>query len=241
MTALRTLAGLAVLLPLALAADDTRDCDSATARYVGGCRLSAWQEGLEGTFCRDWTVGDDGGLKSLVVSLDQAAGAFDVGVGRAVPSRRASELPIARGLAYRAAVALAGDGYWWSGPKTVLSSTPEYTGLDDQYECYIVEQASVTPDELVAKIGATYRGAGTYDGSVYKHYTVRYREINQIWSVRQTYRTGGWFSVGYIQADWIKLGLVPDLYNLGWKANLETNGGNRGEAVFTELNLPGRP
>ena len=229
-----------VAMSTAAAGETTRECDSTASRFVGGCHLSAWEEGFEGSFCREWTTGDDGQLASLKVTLDQAAGAFDVGVGRGVPSKRAGQMPIGHGLSYRAAVALVGDGYWWSGPKTILSTTPDYTGLDDQYECYIVEQASITPDELVAKIGATYRGEGTYDGAVYKHFTVRYREINQVWSIRQTYRTGGWCSVGYVQADWLKLSLVPDVFNLGWKANLETNGENRGEAVFGTLSLPGK-
>jgi hypothetical protein len=107
---------------------------------------------------------------------------------------------------------VTGSGYWWSGYKTIISSSEYYSGLDNQYECYIVETSSLGPSSLVTRLGyLTYRSEATYDGSVYKHYTgvIPGTKINQVWSIRQKYRDKGWCSVGYIQKHWRSNSYVP--------------------------------
>ena len=231
------------MLPLLLATlcidpGPISDTGSTDLHLVGRDQISAWTEDFAGTFTRSWVPGPHG-VQSLTLTLDQTAGGLDAGVGRSVyPGRRVDGQSIETGVAYRANVDLTGEGYWWLGPKTVISSTPTYTTLDGEYECYIVDDAKLSPADLAARIGATERGSGIYSGSVYRHYTVRWREINQVWSIRQDYRREGFTSVGYIQADWRKLGLVPNDHNLGWKLNIETNGANRGSVTFDKLTLP---
>ena len=134
-----------------------------------------------------------------------------------------------------------GSAYWWMGPKTIISEEPYYIGLDEQYECYVVDNCNLSPGDLADRLGLNYNSETEHDGAVYKHYTVRFGNINQVWSIRQSYRSGGWSATNWIQREWYLRGMVPWWYhNLGWKVNIETAGGfNAGSNCgFYDLSLP---
>ena len=127
------------------------------------------------------------------------------------------------------------------GPKTIISEEPYYIGLDEQYECYVVDNCNLSPGDLADRLGLNYNSETEHDGAVYKHYTVRFGNINQVWSIRQSYRSGGWSATNWIQREWYLRGMVPWWYhNLGWKVNIETAGGfNAGSNCgFYDLSLP---
>ena len=87
--------------------------------------------------------------------------------------------------------------------------------------------------------GPEYASEGTYSGAVYKHYERRLGNINQVFSTRQVYRTGGELPVNEVQRQWVEDDPVPgDRYNLGWKVNVETEGLIEGEIGFYDLDLP---
>jgi hypothetical protein len=204
--------------------------------YLSNHSLFAWKSGnFSGSGCRKW----EGDVSYLSAVVNMTAGGYDAGVGRAgVSSKKVDSIAIGQAVEGKFNYSVSGNGHWWAGPKTIISSTSNYTGLDGQYECYIIERAEKGPNDLVSYFGGTYKGQGTYDGSVYKHYTTKYGKINQIWSVRQSYRNGGYTSVGYIMKDWRKLGIVPNWYCLGWKYNVEYNSANNGYLSMNYLKLP---
>ena len=219
------------------AAAEKQATNNTKTYTAGGNRVTAWSEGFGGWQTRTW--GDDGSW--LWVNFDMTKGAYDAGIGRNLASgARVDGQAVGKGVKAKVSVSgVGGSGYYWLGPKTIISSTPSYSGLTGQYECYIVEKSNKSPAWLVDKVGLKLRGRGTYDGSVYKHYTKTYRGILQIWSIRQRYRNGGYTSVGYIQRDWRRLNLTKNWFNLGWKYNVEVNGQLKGEIGFSDLSLPG--
>jgi hypothetical protein len=233
--------GCAALLGLSLAAAPLAhalaSCGNTNQIIVNNHRISAWKLNYSGTKdCRYY----DNTASWMEVDLAMTGGGYDAGIGKNIASGKKCD-SMAIGIGVQATMVIttpSGGGHWWAGPKTIISSTASYSGLTGQYECYIIEKAEKTPSQLVSYMGGTYRGEGTFDGSVYKHYTVVYEGINQIWSIRQNYRNGGWTSVGYIQKQWRTLGLVPNWYNLGWKYNVEFNGANTGKIKFQSLSLP---
>ena len=218
------------------AAAKQQDCSSTKQYYPNNHRISAWKLNFGGWACRTW----DNSASWLWVNLGQNKGGFDAGIGKNIASgKRVDNMALKKGVSAKVTIKnIKGSGHYWLGPKTIISSTKSYSGLKGQYECYIVEKAKKSPNDLVKWAKLKYRGQGTYDGSVYKHYTVTYEGILQIWSIRQKYRNGGWTSVGYIQRDWRRLGLTKNWFNLGWKYNVETNGKISGEIGFSNLNLP---
>jgi hypothetical protein len=236
--ALAVCCGLSFGLPQAYA---SQDCSTTNNIVTGNHRISAWKWNFSsGYFCRSYS----GDCDYLRVDLDEPASAgSDGGVGKNVSSGKIVDT-MAIGLGVDAAISysVTGGGWWWAGPKTIISSSQYYSGLNGQYECYIIERASVNPSTVVSKLGLNYKGEATYDGSVYKHYTVLLTlgsdKINQIWSIRQNYRSSGWTSVGYIQQKWRALGIVPNWYNLGWKYNVEFSGAQKGYFQMDHFNLP---
>ena len=217
--------------PVASAA---QDCSSTDQYYVNNHRISAWSERFNGWQCRTW----DNSASWLWINLGQNSGAYDAGIGKNTGGKRVDSQAVGIGTYVKMTVNVSGSGHYWAGPKTIISSTQNYSGLVGENECYIVDKAKWSPQDLANWANLTYRGQGTYDGSVYKHYTVNYQGINQIWSIRQNYRSEGWTSVGYILRDWRRLGLCANNYNLGWKMNVETNGQVNGEIGFSHLSLP---
>lgn len=242
----------------AAAVQKTNDTNGYT---FGNYWLPAWTQNFNfnngSTFTRTW----DGNTSQdridyLWVNYKQTSTStsvgFDAGVGRNVATgTKVADLSgdgvskINRGVYYKFTNNLVpqNGGYWWMGPKTLIYQQNQYSnsiGLNNQYECYIVDNASISRSQMVSQLGLTYRGQGNYDGSTYYHYTVRLGNINQVWSIRGNFRNQGWVSTNWIQRQWYQSGLVPwNYYNLGWKMNVEMAGKFApGDCGFTHLNLP---
>lgn len=257
---------LALLVPFLIGASEvsaqTSRTNDTNGYVFGNYFISAWETGWDyskGSFTRTWdgNTGNDE-LWYLWMNLDHARTnnyvGFDAGVGRNIASgTQVSDLSsyndsykspkIGRGVYYRFTDNLSplGDAYWWMGPKTIISESPYYQGLDYQYECYVVDNANISPQQLVNRLGLQYVSEGNYNGSVYKHYRVNLGLIRQVWSIRQNYRSEGWSSANWIQRQWYLDGLVPwNYYNLGWKINVETAGayGQGSNCGFSYLSLP---
>ncbi len=241
---------VAILPQSAFAASNCTEDNVVTGNY----RSSAWKLNFTSSsyICRYYS----GDLDYLYNDVKQTASnqGSDAGAGKNV-----SEGKLVDSIAVTqyckatigSSVNTSGGGYWWTGPKTIISSTKYYSGLDNNYECYIVEYSNLSPTDLANKVvywttTGKYRSEATFDGSVYKTYTNKLGKINQVWTIRQNYRsTGGWTSVGYIQKDWrtIKSGqtqaVVPsNWYNLGWKYNVEFSGVLNGYVQFSYFDMP---
>ncbi|MEM7624971.1 MAG: hypothetical protein AAF333_05030 [Planctomycetota bacterium] len=145
-------------------------------------------------------------------------------------------------------LAVPGDGLeniqglpvnWWIGPKTIIADTPSFTTLDGQYECYIVDAASIPATDFVQKFivgqngnDGRYRGTMRIGNEKYNHYTNTFFAngdvINQVWTLRMgeyiTNANGtetfvpGWRSPGgqgastfvhQIQDEWYNRRIVP--------------------------------
>jgi hypothetical protein len=217
------------------------DCSTSwivTGDYI----ISAWDNNYSGSHCRYF----GGNLDYLYIDVqaNTSGSGYDAGAGKNVSSGvRCDSQDIGKGCMATISNSMGGSGYWTAGPKCLISNTQNYTSMNGIYECYIVENSDLNPSTLANNVvywnsTGAYRGEGTFDGSVYKHYTIKTGQINQIWSIRQNYRNGGWTSVGYIQRDWRNKGLVGNLYNLGWKYNLEAFGINSGWVQFDHFNMP---
>ena len=230
-----------------------QDCSTYDAYVEGDYYISAWNQNFAGWQCRTWDVNDDGSLAYLWINLEQTtdsgSSGYDAGVGRNVGARGPgvqlgsmqdeSYLGLGVGYATDNGLVTRSGGGWYVGPKTIISSTEYYSGLDDQYECYIIDNASKDPDDFAEDFGLDYVSEGIYSGATYKHYERRLGNINQVFSIRQDYRTGGDLAVNEVQRQWVEDGLVPsDHYNLGWKVNVETEGLIEGEIGFYDLDLP---
>ena len=201
---------------------------------LGAYRLSAWKsDKFDGSACRIY----DEPLSQFKVSVDVRKGGYDAGLGQPTKSVLLDEISPSLTLTttFTQSVATVGNGRWWIGPKTIISKTAGWESLKGNYECYVIDKASEAPDKLLDKVGGTnktYRGQSVHNGSVYKHYSLDIDDFQQIWSIRQNYRDGGTTDVGAIQTQWRKLGLVPNVYSLGWKYNVEFAGQNKGEFTF---------
>ncbi|MEM8865334.1 MAG: hypothetical protein AAGF31_07260 [Planctomycetota bacterium] len=258
--------GIALAMPATSCAQAKKLADDTSSQFVGEYFLPAWTRNWDfdkGSFVRTWDVETDpesGGEKPSYLWINlhhepvEDYVGFDAGVGWYVEvgtpveelsthNDQTQSPRINEGVYYKFIGNLLpiADGYWWMGPKTCITKQKSWETLDDNYECYLVDNSNLKPEDLVKKLGLEYVSEGEYDGSTYKHYKVELGKIHQVWSIRQEYRNEGWSSVNWIQRQWMLDGLVPgDHYNLGWKANLETargfaEGSNCG---FTSLKLP---
>ncbi|MEL7088237.1 MAG: hypothetical protein AAGL98_07310, partial [Planctomycetota bacterium] len=227
-------------------------CNSTESRVYGDYFISAWTQNYNGWHCRTWDGNGRDQVYYFWINMQQntASGSsgYDAGIGKneyggTRLTRMDDNDRINRGMYYKFDNGLRprSGGYWWMGPKTVISTTQYYSGLDGQYECYLVDNSNLAPDDIVSKLGLQYVSEGNYDGSLYKHYKVKLNQINQVWSIRQNYRNEGWSSVNWIQRQWVLSRLVPrNAYNLGWKINIETAGkmASGSNCGFSYLNLP---
>lgn len=258
-------ASLALLLSLGGTAEaqKVQKTNDTKGYTYGNYYLSAWRLNFnynKGSFTRTWDGNrNNNRLDYLWINIrhqhiNGTYVGFDAGAGRNAPTGvKVADLSsynnqykspkINRGVGFKwtSRMQPIKDAYWYMGPKTIISSTKSYSGLDNQYECYIIENNSLGNANFVKELGLKYDSQGTYDGSVYKHYRKRLGKIYQVWSIRQKRRNQGWTSVNWIQRQWYLRGLVPwNYYNLGWKVNVETAGGwkNGSNMGFSNLNLP---
>ena len=193
---------------------------------------------FEGTFCRD-IVGDG---ESLTLTLDAREDGFDTAIVSEynpvrVDDLRTTPLPVSATVAPE----FSGSGNWWIGPKfSVRESAGQ--GLEGNYENYIVENASRTPEEyherLTSEDGGTYLGETRQDGGVYRHYLVPhpYQPWEQFWAVRQVYRESGAVDLALILEKWRANGL-PNQLIPQWRVNVETSGEVRGTLVMEDISF----
>ena len=218
---------------------DARSCTDE--RLELGARGSpVWtSDRFEGNFCRD-VVGDG---ERLTLTLDAEEGGFDTAVTARYNPTRVDDL---RGAPLNVSAtvtpAFSGPGNWWIGPKF---SVREAVGqsLEGNYENYIVENASRTPEEyherLTSRVADAYLGETRQNGGVYKHYLVPhpYQPWEQFWAVRQDYRESGAVDLARILELWRANGL-PDQLIPQWRVNVETSGEVAGALVMDEISFP---
>ncbi len=219
---------------------DTRSNCTDERLELGTRGSPVWTSGaFEGTFCRD-IVGDG---ESLTLTLDAKDGGFDTAiVSEYNPSRvddlRTTPLPVSATVAPE----FSGSGNWWIGPKFSVREEVGQ-GLEGNYENYIVENASRTPEEyherLTSEDGGTYLGETRQDGGVYRHYLVPhpYQPWEQFWAVRQVYRESGAVDLALILEKWRANGL-PDQLIPQWRVNVETSGEIAGTLVMKDISFP---
>ena len=219
---------------------NTSDCGTGKVT-VGPWTLPTWRNNFVGSkSCRYF----DNPFTYLTVDMDMTSGGYDAGFGKSNTATKVDSL--SQNLTVKADITKiiepTGTGHWWSGPKTIISTTPNYTSLDYNYECYIVELAELSPSELIKNVGGAETRVRKNDivvnGGTYQTWTIEFGKIHQIWSIRSSYRNGGTTAVGAIQKGWRNQGLVPNAYSLGWKYNIEFTGQNKGKIRFTNPNLP---
>jgi hypothetical protein len=229
-----------VLASSAWAVSVTNNTSNIVVGGNAGHRLGAWTLNFAGSHTRSYD--NTPGYYRCDFDQTNNGGGYDITIGRnTTGGTRVDSCPVTLGA--NSSIdkkSVTGNGYWWSGYKAIISSTEYYSGLDGQWECYIVENSSLSSSALVTRLGyLTYQGQATYDGSNYKHYkgVIPGSTINQMWSIRDNYRDSGWCSVGYIQQKWRTYG-VPNNWNLGWGRYVEFAGKQKGYFEFKNFNLP---
>ena len=242
---------LAFMAPNAQAAKE-QICNNTRGQSTGSFYVSAWTQQFSGWHCRTWDRSSWRQMDYFWVNVKQDntsnSSGYDAGVGRNQPTgKRVNDMlknsDLNKQMGYRVAITIDNidsNAYWWVGPKTIISSTSSYSGLDGEYECYIVDSSNLDRKTLARRLGGmTWRGSTGMNGSRYHHYTKKLGQINQVWSIRNAYRRSGPQSINKIQKAWKDFGLVPGQhYNLGWKINVETSGKIEGAFGFTYLSLP---
>jgi hypothetical protein len=210
-------------------------------KVIGSHRLGAWKLNFTGWHTRSY----DNTPGYYRVDFDQQSsnGGYDITIGKNVSGgTKVKNCPVGLGADSRiVSKSITGSGFWWSGYKTIISSTEYYSGLDGQWECYIVDNSSLTPANLVSTLDyLTYLGEANYGGVKYKHYkgTIPGGTTKQMWSIRSTYRNGGYCPVGYFQEKWVSYGISDQWWNLGWSRYVEFYGKQKGHFEFQQFSFP---
>ena len=226
----------AAALALPAAAAERTNCGT-NGINVNNFRLSAWKSGnFSGSACRKY---NDSSGSWIWLTLKVNGGGYDAAIGRRGGSKRADS--ISQNKHIYASVRLnniASNENYWIGPKTSISKTSNYQGLQGNHECYIIDKANRGPAAFASWLKVTYKGQSTHNGSNYKHYTRNFNGINQVFSIRQNYRNGGWTQVGAILKKWRNLGIVPNNYVFQWKYNVETSGRVYGGIGLSNVQVP---
>lgn len=198
--------------------------------------LPVWtSDSFEGTFCRK-IIGD---VDYLEITINENAGGFDTAV--TINNSPTLVDDIAPGLMVSATikVELENSGNWWVGPKFSVREDVSQ-GLEGNYENYVVENASRTPeeyDERLTRNDGIYLGETNQNGSIYKHYVKPHRTWDQYWAIRQDYRESGTVSLNPILEMWRNNNL-PNEYLRTIRVNIETSGPVNGIATMTSINIP---
>jgi hypothetical protein len=225
------LAGITPTLAIAGSQTGTGQIDT------GNHRMFAWKsDDFSGSqFTREWS-GDISYMKTFITNT---AGGADSGAAKdGVTSKLVSNLSSSQKAGATVTRNSGGSGLYCCGPKTIISSTSYYNGLDNNYECYIVDVSDYSASSLASTMGLTYKGESSHNGATYKHYTKRYGNIDQIWSIRQSYRNSGTVNVGAIAKKWVNLGIAKNEYCLGWKYNIEWIGASTGNINLSYIDVP---
>lgn len=213
---------------------DITNCQKEIIR-VGTHNSPVWlSDVFEGSFCRR-IMGD---VEKYQVELESIKGGFDTAIVKRNSAIRVDSLNKRTKVASTIDVELDGSGKWWVGPKLGVRQDISQ-GLDGNYENYVIENASMTPEEYhedFTKRG-TYIGQSTHDGSVYKHYYKVHNTWKQFYAIRQNYRNSGTVSLNPILNMWRNNGL-PNEYIGPVRVNVETYGQVNGKIEMSELDFP---
>lgn len=192
-------------------------------------------------FAGSWTRSVAGAHDRYLIELDQSAGGFDTDVVRhGHPVQRVDELDPGLTVAATIDVRLRteGDGMWWAGPKFTVHDETTFQGFDGDYENYIVENASMSPEAFAERMfgGAQYLGETQQDGATYKHYLQSHGSgtWEQYWSVRQEFRDSGQVTVVPHLRKWRDSGMANEFVLIQKPANVETYGPMSGEVEITD-------
>lgn len=186
-------------------------------------------------FAGSWTRKVAGDHDRYLVTLNQTAGGLDTDIVRHDhPVQRVDELSADLTVSATTDVRLQtqGDGMWWAGPKFTVHDETSFQGFSGDYENYIIENASLSPDAFAERMfkNSTYLGETQVDGATYKHYLSTLRAgWEQYWAVRQQYRTAGEVSVSPHLQKWRDSGMANDFVLIQKPANIETYGAVTGE------------
>jgi hypothetical protein len=201
----------------------------------GGYISPAWvSEEFVGTHSRDlranvlsFTVdnraesqgGWDGGI-ALPEDVYGDVAVRDVGAGAVVCSSYVIEMERPDGATSK----------WWAGPKVSVNwaAMESDDNPGDWYENYIIETGSESPEEWESGMRSWAEvelvAEAMHDGSLYKHYKVRFHDWWQFWAIRQDQRSSGRVAIKPILDVWREHGLPAEFEVDGVKANVETYG-----------------
>lgn len=211
-----------------------RRCHQKTIK-IEDYRFPVWMnDKFAGNFCRRITPN----AERLELNLESQSGGFDTAVVKRNSQILVDDLASQSVISSTIEVALDGTGKWWVGPKFAVKQSGS-RGLDSNYENYVVENASKTPQqqhERLTTLGR-YLGQTKHNGSVYKHYYKEHKTWGQFWAIRQNYRDTGTVNLKPILDMWRKHGL-PNEYVDAVRVNVETSGEVSGTVKMSELNFP---
>ena len=236
-TCVKTLALIgSILWGASVIAAEKNNCGT-NGLNVKDFRLSAWKSGnFGGSACRKYNE-NSGSWMWLTLKVN--AGGYDAGIARRGGSKRVDSISTNKHMHAKVKLNNIGGGeHYWVGPKVAISKTSSYQGLDGNHECYIIDKSDRGPSAFVSWAGLTYKGQSSHNGSTYKHYTRKFGKINQVFSIRQNYRNGGWTHVGAILKKWRDLGIVPNNYAFQWKYNVETSNRIYGGIGISDVRAP---
>ena len=193
---------------------------------------------FEGTVCR--VVATDASM--LYADVQHTLGGWDMALSYSYgPHIQVDDLPTDLEVNGKIDVDLSvGSGRWWAGPKFSVRR-PGSSGLPGNYENYIIENASMSPDEVhtwrMNTEGSVYLGTTAHNGSIYKHYHNPHEEWQQYWAVRQDYRTEGTVSIKPIAQKWRSHGMRNDFIR-SMRVNIEASRSSQGSVVISNVTEP---
>lgn len=199
-------------------------------------RSPVWTDDrFSGNFCRKITAD----ASHIKLDLEANSGGFDTAIVRTNPAIRVDKLDSNTKVFSAIDINLNGSGKWWIGPKFGVYEDTSNRKLDGNYENYVIENASRSPQEYherLTRLGE-YLGQTNHDGSIYKHYYKEHESWGQFWAIRQNYRETGSVSLKPILNIWRNNGL-PNEYIGPMRVNVETSGKISGTVEMFDLNIP---
>jgi len=201
---------------------------------IGSNHSSVWTtDSFDGNFHRQIT-GDGEHFK---IDLEATTGGFDTAMIEVYRPTLVDDIDSQATISSTIDVKLDGSGEWWVGPKFSVKENVSQ-GLHENYENYVVENASRSPKSYHDRLSymGTYLGQTVHDGSTYKHYYNEHNTWGQFWAIRQDYRDTGSVSLKPILNMWRNNGL-PNHYFNNMRTNIETSGELSGTVEMSNIDI----
>ena len=201
---------------------------------IGSNHSSVWTtDSFDGNFHRQIT----GDGKHFKIDLEATAGGFDTAMIEVYRPILVDDIDSQATISSTIDVKLDGAGEWWVGPKFSVKEDVSQ-GLHENYENYVVENASRSPESYHSRLSymGTYLGQTVHDGSTYKHYYNEHNTWGQFWAIRQDYRDTGSVSLKPILNMWRNNGL-PNHYFNTMRTNIETDGELSGTVEMSNIDI----